>query len=120
MSDRHEEEDIAGELLAEEAPELPSLKLQPGEVLRIEETVYASWGGVSGCCDQNTVDAEWRAAFQRWVKEKLFQYRHLRWIRYGQVSNATGKCSRSGGDWGSARRCRASLSAPCFIEFRQV
>ena len=88
------------------------------EVLRIEEQVGLGWRGVRGCGDQDRVNAEARAAMQRWVKDKLFQYRDLDLVRFGNGQGQV-RCSSGGGDWGSARWCGCSGSMPCYIEFRK-
>jgi hypothetical protein len=104
--------------LAFEEEVLELSKDYAGDILRIEESVGLGWSGVRGCNSQDRVNAEARAALERWVKDKLFQYRQLDLLRYG---NGQGRvsCRSSGGNWGSARRCACSGSLPCFIEFKK-
>jgi len=89
-----------------------------GEILRIEEKVGLGWRGVRGCGDQSRVNAEAKAAMERWVKDKLFQYRDLDLVRYGNGQGQV-RCRSGGGDWGSARWCGCSGSMPCYIEFKK-
>lgn len=49
------------------------------DVLRIEENVYANWSGVSGYCDGDTPTNNVKATFTKWVKDKNFQYRDLKY-----------------------------------------
>ena len=86
--------------------------------LRIEETVYRSWSGVRSCGDSSRIANEVKAAYEGWVAQKLFQYRHLRYKTYGH-GEGTVRTSNSGGGPGSARSCRGSLSLPCYIVFEQ-
>ncbi|WP_157966122.1 hypothetical protein [Cognataquiflexum aquatile] len=86
--------------------------------LRIEETVYRSWSGVRSCGDANRVSNEVRAAYEGWVAEKLFQYRHLRYKTYGHGEGSV-RTRNSGGGLGSPRRCNGSLILPCYIVFQR-
>ena len=97
-------------------PESEKSKSANAEVIRIEETVYAHWKGVKSCCRQSRIDKNVKQLFEGWVKNKLFEYRHLQYLSYGH-GGGRAKCSSSGGDWGSARKCRGSIGIKCYIEF---
>jgi hypothetical protein len=89
------------------------------DVLRIEEDVYASWSGVSGCCDGDTPSNNVNAAFTKWVKDKIFQYRDLRYLRYGQ-GGGTARCRTSSSGFPDNRRsCRGSATVKAYIEFEK-
>lgn len=100
------------EITQELAPDLDA------EILRIEENVSLGWRGVRGCGNQDRVNAEARAAMQRWVKDKLFQYRDLDLVRFGNGQGSV-RCRSGGGGLGSARWCGCSGSMPCYIEFKK-
>jgi len=102
----------------EASPHLNSLGTIPkSEILRIEEKVYVSWGGVTGCCAQDRIDGSCRAKLEEWAKNKMFEHRQLRWLRYGSLS-AQVSCSQSRAPWpDNSRSCRGSVSLPCYIEF---
>jgi len=87
------------------------------EVLRIEENLPLAWRGVQRCGRQDRVDSEARSALEKWVKDKLFQYRDLEMIGYGNGKGRV-RCNSSGGNWGNPRRCGCRGSLPCYIEFR--
>ena len=107
------------ELWSEKSPLGEVFTVTDGDILRIEETVGTNWSGVRSCCDQDRVNSEAKAAFEGWVQKKLFENRHLQWLRYGQTGRATGECFRSDGG-SSGRRCRAYLNIPSFIEFKKT
>lgn len=87
------------------------------DVLRIEEDVFASWSGVSGCCEQSTVDSNANSAFTKWVQEKLYTYRHLNYKTYGH-GGGNARCSNSREPFPSNRRsCRGSIILKAHIEF---
>ncbi len=86
------------------------------EVLRIEEQVSHGWSGVSSCGHSDRIKSEAAQALEAWAKNKIFQYRHLRYIRYGHLGGSA-RTSSSGGSWGQPRRCRGSLTIKCYIEF---
>jgi hypothetical protein len=104
----HDSDELA-EFAAKAAPEQ--------DVLRVEEDVYASWSGVSGCCSGDTAQRNVNAAFARWVQEKLYQYRHLRYTKYGH-GGGTARCTTSTSPWPDNRRsCRGSATVKGYIEF---
>lgn len=87
------------------------------DVLRIEETIATSWSGVSGCCDQETVDNNADAVFVAWVQKKLYEYRHLSYKTYGH-GGGTAQCSSSRAPFpDNSRSCRGSISLDAYIEF---
>nr|MBI1230292.1 hypothetical protein [Cytophagales bacterium] len=86
--------------------------------LRIEETIYRSWSGVRSCGDANRIANEVKVAYEGWVSQKLFEYRHLRYKTYGHGEGSV-RTSNTGGNMGSPRRCRGSLTLPCYIIFEQ-
>jgi hypothetical protein len=90
--------------------------LNKEDVLRIEEDRSRGWSGVRGCCDQDTVNANAKACFDEFVKDKIYQYRHMRFIGAGAPPSSA-HCSYSGGDWGSARTCRGGVTLKCWAEF---
>ncbi|WP_113635012.1 hypothetical protein [Nubsella zeaxanthinifaciens] len=90
-----------------------------GEDLRIEETVYRTWSGVSGCGAESEKTRQVKAAYEGWVSNKLFEYRHLRYKTYGHGEGQI-RTSSSQEPWPSNRRsCRGSLQLPCYIIFEQ-
>ena len=104
----HDSDELA-EFAAKAAPDQ--------DVLRVEEDVYASWSGVSGCCSGDTPQKNVNAAFAKWVKDKLYQYRHLRYTRYGH-GGGTAHCTTSTALWPDNRRsCRGSATVKGYIEF---
>lgn len=89
------------------------------DVLRIEEDVYASWSGVSGCCSGDTPNKNVNVEFTKWVKDKIFQYRDLRYIRYGH-GGVTARCVTSSSGFPDNRRsCRGSAKVKAYIEFEK-
>ena len=103
----------------EEAPELKSLEIAKNEILRIEENVPVYWSGVTGCCSQSRIDSNCDSAYKSWVQKKLYEYRHLRWVRYGHPA-ARISCSSGRLGWPNDERwCRARTTLECYIEFRK-
>lgn len=96
---------------------LPPNNKSKADILRIEEPVYHSWSGVSGCDHPSRKDAELKAAYEGWVKKKLFEYRHLNYITYGHLGG-TMRTGNSRAPWpDNNRSCWGNLSITCFIEF---
>ena len=95
-------------------------RLKDFEVFRIDEIVPRRWTGVSSCGTQERVNAEARAALEGWAKNKIFQYRDLRYIRYGTPGGTANSWYNGGGGFGgSGRTCTGVISLPCYIEFRR-
>ncbi len=87
------------------------------EVLRIEEDVYARWSGVRGCCTGDTPNNNVKAAFAKWVQKKLYDYRDLRYIRYGH-GGGTANCRTTTSGWPDNRTsCTGSATVKAYIEF---
>ena len=101
----------------ETAPEVNSLQLRNSDIVRIEENVPFGWSGVTGCNNNERAQSEYRKTLAEWVKNKMYEYRNWRWIRYGS-SEATGRCSQYDDIW-TGRRCNCRGTLKCFIEFRK-
>lgn len=90
------------------------------DILRIEEDVYASWKGVNGCCKGETPNNNLNIAITKWVKDKIFEYRDLRYVRYGH-GGGTAKCTTSSSGFpDNRRRCRGSITVKAYIEFTKI
>lgn len=116
-----EEKSEAFELLPEEKvdqvillQELAGLA-EPQNILRIEEVKFHKWSGVRSCGDTNRVASEVNFALEDWAKAKIFENRHLRYIRYSHLGGNYTIRNSNGGV--SGRKCSGSLNLKCFIEF---
>ena len=120
-ANQEETEEIAVTLTDAEdsVSDAAALSVNKAQVLRVEENVSANWSGVRDCGNAQQVNAEARRALESWAKDKMFQYRHLRYIRYG-AGAGTGRVTQSDSGWGGGgRSCRAYITMPCYIEFFQ-
>lgn len=103
----------------DEVIEFKKLKLKDSDVLKIEENVNHHWRGVTSCGHADRIKNESWTKVQSWAKNKIFEYREYRYVRYGNKAHTvyveqwkdpiTGK-----------RKCGARTTIPCFIEFRRV
>ena len=84
-------------------------------VLRVEEKVGRSWSGVASCGHSDRIQAEAQAALNEWIKQKIFQYRNLRYLRAG-AGEGRARWTDYNPPFG-ARSCHGSLTMPCYIEF---
>lgn len=119
------EENQLEELSKYDEPELAveyaSLSLDDSDILRVEESISFHWSGVKGCNRRERVERELRKDFENWVKAKLYEYRHLRWTRYGIVSGSVkGKCTSWKDRWTGKRKCVCRGGMKGYIEFRKV
>ena len=85
-------------------------------ILRIEEKVQVTWTGVKGC--SRHVDRNVKKALEKWVKQKMFEHKDLRWVQYGSKKSSF-KCSRSKDPWTSVRKCGCLGKVPFFIDFQK-
>ncbi|ROI01549.1 hypothetical protein EGI16_16770 [Chryseobacterium sp. G0240] len=58
-------------------------KIVAPNILRVEANLGATWRGVRGCGDSPTPRNHIEAAANNWIKEKMFENKNLKWIRYG-------------------------------------
>lgn len=105
--------------LDETAHEFKNLTIEKSDIVRIEESVRFSWSGVTGCNTQERADAEYSNTLNSWVKNKMFEYRNWRWVRYG-TNGVSGSCSRSRDRWTGVRSCGCRGHLKCYIEFRKA
>lgn len=116
-----EEQSEAFELLPEEkVDQVILLKddaglADPRNILRIEEEKFHKWSGVRSCGDTDRVASEVNFALEDWAKAKIYENRHLRFIRYSHLGGSYTIRNSSGGT--SGRKCSGSLNLKCFIEF---
>lgn len=103
------------------AIEHESPSLEDSDILRVEEKISFHWSGVKGCNRRERVERELNKDFQNWVKGKLYEYRDLRWIKYGIVSGSVkGKCSKWKDRWTGKRKCVCRGGMKGYIEFRKI
>lgn len=114
----HEEGSVEAKENADDLSNHIGLIYEKSQVLRIEEKVARSWSGVKSCGDADRVQSELNTAVQGWLKEKIFQHRHLRYLNYG-YHDVKWRASRTGGGLGGARSCRGSLAMTCYVEFAE-
>src|SRR5690349_1646076 len=81
--------------------------LVSGDPIQVTGLVIANWHGVSGCCDQSTVNSEWKKAFDSWVQSQKSAHATLRFVT-AWWGEARGEC-RKWEDWPDGRRCNGSL-----------
>lgn len=58
-------------------------KVIVSNILRVEGNVGASWRGVRGCADAPTPRQKVEEAANNWIKEKMFEHKNFKWIKYG-------------------------------------
>jgi hypothetical protein len=87
-------------------------------VLRIEEIKYHGWRGVRSCGDADRVKNEVNFAMEDWAKTKIYENRHLRYIRYGHLGGSYVITNSGGGI--EPRKCSGRLELKCFIEFQTI
>lgn len=102
----------------EKALEADSLSLNSGDVLRIVEIQTERFSGVRSCSKPSTHQKAAARALNRWVKEQMYEHRHLRWIRFGHLGG-TAKW-RNYTTWDGRRYCNGHVSIKCYIEFRKI
>lgn len=91
--------------------------LAPSDLLRIEAKVSARWSGVRSCCGDGTPDKQIDKAFQKWVKDQLYQHRDKKFVKYGH-GGGNARCSSSkSGFPDNKRSCRGSGVVDAYIEF---
>ncbi|MEP1088611.1 MAG: hypothetical protein ABJ333_12840 [Algoriphagus sp.] len=90
--------------------------ISSASILRIEEIKYHGWKGVRSCGDAKRVKNEVNYAMEDLAKTKIYENRHLRYIRYGHLGGSY-VISNSGGGI-EPRKCRGNLELKCFIEFQ--
>lgn len=94
--------------------------LLPNDILKIEESVFHSWGGVTSCNHDDRIKSECWGAVTNWAKNKMFEYRHgYSWISYGNESH-TVRTSQYKDPVTNKRSCHSRTSIPCYIEFRRL
>lgn len=86
------------------------------DILRIEETVFISWTGVTSCGKAERIRNEIREALKAWANRKMLDYQQYRYISYGNGTSKVHTYYRS--RWGK-RSCKSSTSIPFYIEFRK-
>ncbi|MFK5855084.1 MAG: hypothetical protein QM503_03060 [Bacteroidota bacterium] len=102
----------------ETAYEIKSLSIEKSDIVRIEESVYFSWGGVTGCNTQERADGEYSKVLKSWVKNKMYEHRNWRWVRYG-TNGVSGTCNSFRDRWTNVRSCGCRGHLKCYIEFRK-
>ena len=100
------------------AQESKEMNFKSNDILRIEENVSHSWSGVTNCGHTDRIRRECAGAVERWARNKMFEYRQYRWIRYGNESSRVHITQRNP-PFGP-RSCGARTSIPCYIEFRKA
>ena len=100
-------------------PEAEELNLDSGDILRIEEPIRHTWTGVTSCGHQDRIKNECWGRVQSWAKDKMFEYRQFRCLRYGNGSSRV-KIRNRKDPWTGKRSCWAGTTIPCYIEFRKV
>ena len=89
------------------------------QVLRVEETLTASFSGVRSCGDSARAASEAKNRLEQWVQTKLFEYRDLQYLGYG-TGEGRHTWSNSTGPWPENRRsCRGTVTFPAYIEFKK-
>lgn len=112
------EEDSSVQGVKEVAADRPA-NIGAPEILRIEEQLYCSWGGVDNCHVQSRIDREVAGDFRRWVERKMYEFRHLRWLGYGHGGGRV-RVRRTRAPWpDNSRSCRGWVTLDCYIEFRK-
>jgi hypothetical protein len=102
--------------LSEDFLGLDKNTLENADIVRIEEDVPFYWSGVSGCNDNTRAQNEYLKTRNEWAKNKIFEYRQWRWVKFGALS-ANGRCRQSQDPWTNVRKCSCSGTLKCFIEF---
>lgn len=110
IGDNTKFENIADEFEGKDLP--PS-----SNILRIEATLSANWSGRRSCSQVSVLRANVDRVSKSWIKEQLFEKKHLKFVRYGGVyANGTYHNGRypfpNNGRW-----CNGSCTFPIFIEF---
>lgn len=101
-------ETISAEFDGKDLPENP---------LRIEAKLTAEWNGVRSCSRVSELRANVDRVAQNWIKDQLFQRRHLRFVRFGGTYSS-GSFSNGRMPWPDKKRyCHGKCTFPIFIEF---
>ncbi len=108
--------DSATIAIADEASWATGKTIPGGDIVRVEEIVTVSWHGVSSCDHSDRIQAEVRAALQRWMQAKLYEHRDWRYLRAGAKAS-TVRCRQWKEPWSGKRSCGCSGGIPFWIEF---
>lgn len=65
------------------SPSYEDVNLDTVNVLRIESKLTATWSGVRSCRDQDRMIRNTDEKALVWIKDKLFEHRESKWVRYG-------------------------------------
>ena len=98
--------------------EADNLNLTDSDIVRIEENVPFHWSGVTGCNNHDRAQNEYKKTLTNWVKNKMYEHRNWRWIRYS-ATEAIGRCTQYRDRWTGKRSCLCRGSLKCYIEFRR-
>lgn len=105
--------------LDETAYESENVNYDSSKVLKVTEKVNVTYKGVTGCCQQSRVDSEVQKAFNDWVKEKIYEYRHLRWIKAWAPPTRI-RCTQTRDIVTGKRRCVGRGTIQASITFRRL
>lgn len=101
------------------SPSYEDVNLDTVNVLRIESKLTANWKGVQSCGDQDRVYRNTDERALVWIKDKLFEHRDSKWVRYGWYYEKPNVRNWKD-DWpSSARNCRGSVEFVIFIELEK-
>ena len=89
------------------------------DILRVEEDIGASWSGVSNCGNDGRISSACRRRLEEWARDKMFEYRHLKWIRFGHQWPVRARITRRRNRWTNERSCRGSATLNCYMEFEK-
>jgi len=105
--------------IEEKAYEAENRTYDNKDLLTIKEKVFVGYQGVTNCCNQERVNNEVSSALKKWVEKKLFEYRDLRWVRYG-CPPTTIRCVQTRDVITGKRRCTGRGTINAYIQFRRL
>ena len=110
------DEDLSEKELTDETADTSFRTVRNIQILRVEGPISKGWSGVTGCCEQRTVDQNYAAAYVAWRTATIDEHRHLRYLRSG-AGPGKGRCTyRDDTPWGG-RSCRGTIAGQAWAEF---
>ncbi len=91
-------------------------ELAASDILRIEDELNTSWGGVRSCSRQSRARSKIQSRLDDWAAAKIKEHNKLRYRRHGLIP-PTKFSYRNRRDWDGERSCRGWSNFKCYIEF---
>lgn len=98
-------------------PVFKDITISSENILRIEADLGAYWSGVRGCDDFARKKTEIEKVTNNWIKDKLFENKHLKWIRYGWNIQDISVLNGRNPFPDNSRYCSGTAKLKIYIEF---